>query len=167
VLGRHHYCGELLRSDNLADFLQITLARKMQKIRRHQMIEQDKKHGIDTSENRSRLQAEMFNHVGKVNAISMTALYEVVFDRPWNDKINDTRALRTLITALRDEGVAICSSSSQNDGGYYIPAAGSEYTDYLRKRKIKALIILKQNSKAEKVSLPAYLGQLQLEMEAT
>lgn len=131
------------------------------------MNEQNEKREIDTSENRLRLHAALYCHVGKINAISMTALYEAVFDRPWNDKINDTRALRTLITALRDEGVAICSSSSQNGGGYYIPAAGSEYTDYLRKRKIKALIILKQNSRAEKVSLPAYLGQLQLEMEAT
>ena len=124
---------------------------------------QEKANEIDTSENRHRLQAALYNHVGKANAISMTALYEIVFDRPWNDKINDTRALRHLITAMRDDGVAIGSTSSQNGGGYYIPAEGNEFLDYLKKREIKALVILKQNSQAKKVSLPAYLGQLQLE----
>ena len=125
-------------------------------------MEQEEIRFIETSENKHRLLSAMNEHVGKGNAISMTALYEIVFDRPWNDKINDTRALRTLITTLRDEGIAICSTSSQNCGGYYIPAEGDEYLDYLRKRKIKALVILKQNSLAAKVSLPAYLGQLQL-----
>ncbi len=127
------------------------------------MIERNKKQEIDTAENRLRLQAALFVHVGKKNAISMTDLYEIVFDRPWDDKINDTRALRTLITAMRNDGIAIGSTSSQNGGGYYIPAEGDEYIEYLRKRKIKALVILKQNSLAENLSLPAYLGQLQLE----
>lgn len=123
----------------------------------------NEKREIDTAENRLRLHAALYSHVGKANAISMTALYEIVFERPWDDKINDTRALRHLITALRDEGVAICSTSSKDGGGYYIPAEGDEYIDYLRKRKIKALTLLKQNSLAEKISLPEYLGQLQLE----
>lgn len=120
------------------------------------------KNDIDTSENKHRLLSALSEHVGKINAISMTALYEIVFDRPWYDKINDTRALRTLITVMRNDGIAIGSTSSQNGGGYYIPAEGDEYIDYLKKREIKALVILKQNSLAKKVSLPVYLGQLQL-----
>jgi len=126
-------------------------------------MEHDKKRDIDTSENRNRLQRALFEHIGKGNAISMTALYEAVFDRPWDDRINDTRALRTLITAMRNDGIAIGSTSSKNGGGYYQPAEGSEYVDYLKKREIKAMVILRQNSQAKKVSLPAYLGQLQLE----
>ena len=64
---------------------------------------ENEKHEIDTSENRHRLEVALYGHVGKFNAISMTDLYEIVFDRPWNDKINDTRALRTLITAMRND----------------------------------------------------------------
>jgi hypothetical protein len=122
---------------------------------------------IDTVEHRNRLKSVMFDHVGEINAVSMTALYEAVFDRPWNDRINDTRALRYLITALREDGVPICSTSSQHGGGYYIAAAGSEFVDFLRKTERRALLILMRNSKMKKVSLPEYLGQLKLEMETT
>jgi hypothetical protein len=122
---------------------------------------------IDTSENRNRLKSALFDHVGEVNAISMTALYEAVFNRPWNNKINDTRALRHLITALREDGVPICSVTSSNGGGYYIAAATSEFTDFLRKAERRALCILMRNARMKKVSLPEYLGQLKLDMEAT
>lgn len=121
---------------------------------------------IDTSENRNRLKTAMFDHVGEVNAISMTALYEAVFERPWNDRINDTRALRHLITALREDGVPICSTSSQHGGGYYIAAAGSEFIDFLRKTERRALCILHRNARMKKISLPEYLGQLKLDMES-
>jgi hypothetical protein len=127
----------------------------------------NEKREIDTAENRNRLKSAMFDHVGEVNAISMTALYEAVFERPWNDRINDTRALRHLITALREDGVPICSTSSKDSGGYYIAAAGSEFIDFLRKTERRALLILMRNAKMKKVSLPEYLGQLKLDMEAT
>jgi hypothetical protein len=126
----------------------------------------NEKREIDTAENRNRLKSAMFDHVGEVNAISMTALYEAVFDRPWNDRINDTRALRHLITALREDGVPICSTSSQHGGGYYIAAAGSEFIEFLRKTERRALLILMRNARMKKVSLPEYLGQLKLDMEA-
>jgi hypothetical protein len=124
----------------------------------------EKKDIIDTAENRNRLKSALFDHVGEVNAISMTALYEIVFERHWNDKINDTRALRHLITALREDGVPICSTSSQH-GGYYIAAAGSEFIDFLRKTERRAICILMRNARMKKVSLPEYLGQLKLDME--
>jgi hypothetical protein len=130
-------------------------------------MEQIKKNEIDTVGNRNRLKSAMFDHVGEINAISMTALYEAVFARPWNNKINDTRALRTLITALREDGVPICSTSSQHGGGYYIAAATSEFVAFLRKAERRALLILMRNAKMKKVSLPEYLGQLKLDMEAT
>lgn len=131
------------------------------------MNEQNEKREIDSSENRNRLKSAMFDHVGEANAISMTALYETVFNRPWNDRINDTRALRHLITALREDGVPICSTSSKDGGGYYIAAAGSEFIDFLRKTERRALLILMRNARMKKVSLPEYLGQLKLDMEAT
>ena len=131
------------------------------------MNEQNEKREIDTSENRNRLKSAMFDHVGEVNAISMTALYEAVFNRPWNDRINDTRALRHLITALREDGIPICSVTSSNGGGYYIAAATSEFVAFLRKAERRALLILMRNARMKKVSLPEYLGQLKLDMEAT
>lgn len=126
---------------------------------------QEKNKDIDTAENKYRLMNVLHEHVGAANAIGMSALYEAVFDRPWNDRINDTRALRTLITIMREEGVAICSVSSMSVGGYYLAAGGSELVDYLRKTERRALLILMRNSKIKKVSLPDYLGQLKLEME--
>jgi hypothetical protein len=129
------------------------------------MIEKEKSRDIDTSEHRNRLQTALCSHVGEINAISMPALYEAVFYRPWDERINDTRALRHLITAMREEGIPICSTSSMTGGGYYLAAGTSELVDYLRKTERRALLILMRNSKIKKVSLPEYLGQLKLEME--
>jgi hypothetical protein len=120
---------------------------------------------IDTAENRNRVLVLLNQHIGAANAISMTELFEAVFNRTWDDHINSTRALRHLITAMRDDGVAICSVSTKSGGGYYQPAAGSELTDYLRKNERRALCMLKRNSQMKKISLPEYLGQLKLDME--
>jgi hypothetical protein len=120
---------------------------------------------IDDAEARQRLLSEMTSHIGEANAISMSALYTVAFDRPWNDKINNTRPLRKLITTLREEGVPICSVSTHTGGGYYLAAAGSELVQYLRRSERRALLILKRNAKIKKISLPNYLGQIKLGME--
>lgn len=134
------------------------------KITQPELFDKETKKEVDTSENRHRLLAELSSHIGEVNAIGMPALYEAVFQRPWEDRINDTRNLRHLITAMRDEGVPICSVSSSN-GGYYLAAAGSEMADFLRKNEGRALRILMRNAKMKKTSLPNYLGQLKIEME--
>lgn len=123
------------------------------------------KHEIDTPESRARLLAEMSSHIGKHHAIGMAALYEAVYDRPWDNRINDTRGLRKLVTLLREEGVPICSVASQDGGGYYLAAAGSELADYLRRNERRALQVLKRNAMIKRVSLPNYLGQIRLEME--
>lgn len=119
---------------------------------------------VDSDEYRHRLLAELTSHVGKANAIGMPALYQAVFDRPWSNRINDTRRIRTLITIMRNEGVGICSTAS-NGGGYYIAAASSELADYLKSDKFRALRILKRDAAMLKMSLPAYLGQLKMEAE--
>lgn len=121
---------------------------------------------IDTQENRSRTLATLASHIGEPNAIGMAALYEAVFDRPWEHRINDTRALRRLITILRDEGVPICSVATSSGGGYFLAAAGSELAAYLRRSERRALLILRRNSRIKRISLPNYLGQLRMNMEA-
>lgn len=129
------------------------------------LLDRKENREVDTAENRNRLLAQLSSHIGEANAISMTALYAAVFQRPWDDHINDTRGLRRLITYMREEGVPICSVSSSN-GGYYLAAAGSEMADFIRKTERRALRILMRNAKMKKTSLPNYLGQLKLEMEA-
>ena len=121
---------------------------------------------VDPALYRGRLLAELTSHIGEHQAIGMAALYEAVFERPWQDKINDTRALRKVVTDLRAEGVPICSSAAQEGGGYYLAAAGSELANYLRRSEIRALKILKRNARIKKISLPDYLGQMRLNMEA-
>jgi hypothetical protein len=124
-----------------------------------------KKHDIDTAEHRNRLLAELTGHIGSANAIGMAELFAAVFDRSWDNRINDTRDLRHLVTLMRDEGIPICSVASQDGGGYYLAAAGSELTSYLRRNERRALLILQRNARIKRVSLPNYLGQIRLEME--
>jgi len=103
-------------------------------------------------------------HVGREKAIGMGELYEEVFDRPWRNRINDTRALRTLIQELRKEGVAICSACAYAGGGYYLAAAGSEMEDYLSRLRSRALRALALEARLRRITLPELLGQMQLNL---
>ena len=103
-------------------------------------------------------------HVGRNRAISMPRLYEMVFDKPYNDKVSDTRPIRRLVTELRFEGVPILSTTSSAGGGYYLASAGSELDEYLAKLRKRALKILAMEAKIRKISLPELVGQLQLDL---
>jgi len=129
-----------------------------------QRIEENGQKTIDTPEARARLLSILTTHIGETNAISMAELYERVFDKKWHNKVNDTRKLRLLVNKMRSEGIAICSTTDQNNGGYYLAAAGSEVNDYLRRLERRALKILWRISKIKKVSLPELLGQMRLHM---
>jgi len=119
----------------------------------------------DMEQYKARILAKLTGHIGEFNAIGMAELYEAVFGGTWSNRINDTRQLRTLVTELRDEGIAICSVSSQDGGGYYLAAAGSELADYIRRDERRALRILKRLATIKKTSLPNYLGQIKINME--
>ena len=114
---------------------------------------------------RMKLLSEMTNHIGEHNAVGMAELFEMVFGGTWEHRINDTRRLRKVVTELRAEGVPICSVSTKDGGGYYLAAAGSELTNYLRRSERRALQILQRNARIKRVSLPNYLGQIKLNME--
>lgn len=116
---------------------------------------------------KAKLLAELSRHVGEVNAIGMAELFEVVFCENWQNRINDTRKLRSLVTMLRREGVPICSVSSRSGGGYFLAAAGSELRGYTERDKRRALRILARVSRIEKISLPELLGQMRLRMEGS
>lgn len=105
------------------------------------------------------------DHIGSINAIGMAELHEAVTGENWQNRINDTRVIRRIITELRHEGRRICSSPASSGGGYYLAAAGSELVDYLRKNKTRALKLLAMNAQISRVNLPNYLAQIALELE--
>ncbi len=113
----------------------------------------------------SRLRDIMLRHIGPNKRIGMGELYQEVFGRPWNNRINDTRELRHLITLMRNEGHVVVSMSSRTGGGYYMSTCDSEIETYCNKEKKRALKILTRISRMENTSLPEYLGQMKNELE--
>jgi FMN phosphatase YigB (HAD superfamily) len=114
---------------------------------------------------KSRLKDELMEHIGRQNAIGMAELYELIYGESWENRINDTRGIRKLITELRNEGRPVCSISNRNGGGYYLAAAGSELENYLQANERRALRVLARNSRIKKIALPEYLGQVRLSLE--
>ena len=124
-----------------------------------------KRHEMSRNEASSRLLIELSRHVGQEKAVDMGELHRRVFGENPGNKINGTRALRTLITTLRKEGVPIGSVSSKTGGGYYICRAGSELDAFCKRLRRRALRALGMESKLRKVGLPELLGQMQLNLE--
>lgn len=106
-------------------------------------------------------------HMGKERAIGAAELYEKVFPDapPWKDKITSTRPLRRVIQALREGGTPICSTRSNDAGGYYLPATASELEDYLQREHNRAVRILARIARARQTTLPALLGQMQMQLQ--
>jgi hypothetical protein len=108
----------------------------------------------------------MMQHVGPDKKIGMGELYQEVFGAKWAHRINDTKKIRSLVTEMRQQGQPIMSDTSSSAGGYWIAASASEVNDWADRTKSRALKILSRISKVKKISLPEFLGQLQLELEA-
>lgn len=118
-------------------------------------------------EAKARLLEVLFDHIGKENAVSMDVLFEKVYSEAAPNKINDTKKVRKLITAVRNQGRAIASTCARDGGGYYIPRAGSELEEYLRRMLHQpALRKLAMEAKIRKVSLPELIGQMSINFEA-
>ena len=114
-----------------------------------------------------KLMACLSRHIGKNNAIGMGELYEEVFGKSWNHRINDTRALRRLISDLKAEGVSILSSPNRFGGGYYLAAAASELEEFYRKRREAALRILSLESRMRNMAMPELLGQIAMHLQGS
>lgn len=105
------------------------------------------------------------DHIGREKAIGMGELYEVIFGKPWANRINDTRMLRQLITELRREGSPICSTRDQQKPGYYFaPRRSSEGRDYVARLKREALRKLDMAARFERIALPELMGQMVLNL---
>jgi hypothetical protein len=112
-----------------------------------------------------RLYSTLIGCVGQERKIGMGELFQEVFKDFYSHRINDTKALRVLITRLREEGVPVMSSQSKHDGGYWIAANSFEINEYCEKLKNTAIGKLSRIAKMKKISLPEYLGQLKLDFE--
>ena len=120
---------------------------------------------ISNEEATSKILMVLSRHVGEEKAIDMGELYSRVFNEPYTHKINHTRRLRTIITALRRKGVPIGSTAAKNGGGYYLVRAGSELDSYCGRLRRAALNKLAMEAKLRRISMPELLGQMQLNME--
>jgi len=112
----------------------------------------------------SRLLQVLTRHVGEEKAVDAGTLYAEVYGERVKNKINQTRAMRTLITALRNKGVPIGSTSAQTGGGYYLCRAGSELSAFCDRLTRRALTTLSMVAKVKKMSMPELLGQMKLNM---
>ena len=115
---------------------------------------------------KARLLEILARHVGEHRAIGMAELFELVYETPVGDRINDTRMLRKLITAMRLEGSPIASTSQANGGaGYYLTAVESELDDYCRRVRSRALAALRLESKIRQVSMERTLNAVQSQLK--
>jgi hypothetical protein len=122
-----------------------------------------KKDDLTFDEAKARLLEALLDHMGKENAVGMDVLYTQVFNEPVAHKINDTKKIRKLVTAVRSQGRAIGSTCARDGGGYYLPRAGSELEEYLGSMLHRpALKKLAMEAKIRKVSLPELIGQMSL-----
>lgn len=112
-----------------------------------------------------KLMKALSKHPGKTRAIGMGELYEAVYGKPYNNKINGTRQLRKVITKLREEGQPICSTSGKAGGGYFMASAGSDLQQYCDRLRNQALRKLALMAKLRKQTLPQLLGQIQMELK--
>ena len=122
---------------------------------------------VSNEEATSKILMILSRHVGEEKAIDMWELYSRVFGEPYTNKINHTRRLRTLITALRQKGIPIGSTAAKNGGGYYLVRDGSELDSYCGRLRRAALNKLAMEARLRKISMPELLGQMQMNMEGT
>lgn len=118
---------------------------------------------------KSKLLMELARHIGRARAIGMGELYSAVYGEDWENRINDTRPLRKLITDLRwgkaGKPVPIASVCCAFAPGYYI-ATGNELEDYIDKRLVKpALKKLGLAATLRNKALPDLLGQLAIDFQ--
>lgn len=111
---------------------------------------------------RAKIHEILARHIGKEKAIGMGELFERVFDRPWKHRINDTKPLREYIEVMRNKGIPIGRSTSKTNPGYYLPRSAFEFNEIVRKYDRKGLGAFKKSAAMRKISLPEFLGQLQI-----
>jgi hypothetical protein len=114
---------------------------------------------------KTRLLAVLANHIGSQNRIGAGALFEAVFEMSWTNKINDTRALRTLVRELREKDKTPICSSTGADGGYWLASAGSELDEFCKRYRRRAIRELGIEAGLRRITLPELLGQIMMNLK--
>lgn len=97
------------------------------------------------------LQAVLARHIGKENGATASALSATLGVT--------TRAVRHLVTELREDGAAVCGHPST---GYFIAANNEELEATCAFLRSRAMHSLQLESTLRHVPLPDLLGQLRL-----
>ncbi|WP_051617135.1 helix-turn-helix domain-containing protein [Desulfonatronovibrio hydrogenovorans] len=124
---------------------------------------QERRH---SEQDKYKVLAVLSRHPGPGRAISMPDLYRAVYGGDPRTRINGTRKLRSLITQLRKEGVAVGSTATRSGGGYYLATAGSDLADYCRRLRSQGLKKLALEAKIRKTTLHKLVGEIQLNLQA-
>lgn len=90
-------------------------------------------------------------HQGRDKGISAKALAADIGVPP--------RQLRRLVSAAREDGIAICGKPGS---GYFVPVTPEELAESCAFLEHRALHSLRLLSRMKRVSMPALLGQLKL-----
>lgn len=93
----------------------------------------------------------MQKHVGRNNGISASMIARLL-DKP-------ERAVRTHISELREEGIAICGTPAT---GYFIASTPEEIEEVCQFLHARAMHSLHLVSRLRKIPLPDLIGQMHL-----
>lgn len=99
----------------------------------------------------SQLLTLLSHHIGKGNGVSVKQLAQELDLHP--------RQVRFLVTALREDGHAVCGTPAD---GYYIAATAEELEETCRFIHSRAMHSLTLESRLRKIPLADLLGQLHL-----
>lgn len=100
----------------------------------------------------SQLLAVLSRHIGADNGIRAADLAR--------ELDAEERHVRTLVTALRDDGCGVCAHPKT---GYFIAANAEEMERYyLKFIEARCMTGLRQIARARKIALPDLIGQLKL-----
>lgn len=107
---------------------------------------------------RETVMAALCHHIGRARGITARRLVQEITGDLFAGPLAE-RVLRKVVSALREDGVAVCAHPS---AGYFIAETPEELDwccKYLRRR---ALHSLRKESRLRKIPLPELLGQLLL-----
>lgn len=107
---------------------------------------------------RHQVLAVLSSHVGAANGLAIHRLVYEITGATLRDEAAERR-VRSLVSELREEGVAIAAHPRH---GYYIAETPEELEECCRFLRSRAMHSLVLESKLRKIPLPELLGQMRL-----
>ena len=119
---------------------------------------------MDKKTRKLQVLGKLAHHVGIENAIGMGELYELIYEKKWKNRINDTRPIRKIIDELKKDGEPVCSIQGKGGTGYFIRAVQQELDNDNRRIILRVLKQLETVANREKISMPDLLSRMALNM---